>query len=176
MMGFSARHRWVIVLLSLLISRQDSVFPQTAQTKTERLGNLEVGISKVEQSTLIGDNFHGSTHYEHIVSVYVRFKNVGNFRVCGQLIPSVEEYKDSELWNTEPIKTGFPPEIHNLKPGDESTRLYQFQLSPGRRTYVLVLEQPSRSQGCGAQRKEKKTFVSGKRIVRLSLTTVIQPP
>ena len=177
-MRFSGRRCLVIVLLSLLISRQDSVFSQTVSAQAERLGNLEVGISKIEQFTLIEDNFHGPSHYRDLVYVHVRFKNAGNFRICAQLTPSVEEYKDSELWNTEPIKTGFPenPKIHDLKPGDESTGQYEFQLSPARRTYVLVLEQPSRSQGCGAQRKVKKAFVSGERIVRLPLTTVVQLP
>jgi hypothetical protein len=174
MMSFSGRHHSAIVFLSLLIPGQDTVSSQAVSAQTERLGNLEVGISKVEQLTFIGDNFYGPTHYTNLVYVHVRFKNVGNFRICAQLTPSVEEYKDSELWNTERIKTGFPynPKIHDLKPGDESTGLYEFQLSPARRTYVLVLEQPNRSQGCGAQRKVRETFVSGERIVRLSLTTV----
>lgn len=176
MTSLSVCRSLMIASLTFLFAWQDYALSQAVTPETKRLGNLELSVSKVEHSILIADSFTGPTHYTSIAQVYLRIRNVGEFPICAELIPTVEEYKDSELWNTEPIKTGLPgnPKVRNLKPGEESKGRYDFELSPVRRAYVLVLQLRDKSQGCEKDRKSKRFLVSGERTARLSLASISQ--
>lgn len=164
---------WLLCLATLpfLLGWQDKGLSQTVSEQPDRLGRLQISVTKFEQFILVGDSFTGPTHYDRIGHVYLRIRNVGDFPICAELVPTVEEYKNSELWNIKPVKTGFrdDPKVRQLEPGGESTGSYSFQLSPAQRTYVLVLEQREKSQGCGEQRRDRKTFVTGTRALRLAL-------
>jgi hypothetical protein len=65
--------------------------------------------------------------------------------------------------------------VEHLAPGEKATGSYTFTITPvitssqPKRKYVLVLEEMSKSQGCGEQRKDKNTFVHGDTFIRFPL-------
>ncbi len=87
-------------------------------------------------------------------------------------MPSVEEYKGSELQYTQPLKTGFAynPRIENLKPGGETSGYYDFRPSPQKRSYALILQQAALTQKCGEGGKTKNATTSEGPSVRFPLS------
>ncbi len=147
-----------------------------ASMPTRRLGQLEITVTKTRWWVLIGDNFYGPSTYEDQARVSLRITNVGNFPVCAKIHPSLEEYKNSEFLNTDSAKSeqANAPKVEHLAPGEQITGSYTFIITPiitasQARNYVLVLEQPNRSQGCGERRKDKNTFVHGATLIRFPL-------
>src|SRR5271170_2025214 len=136
--------RWMpVVAAALILNGLISAFPQTVSATPEKLGQLEITVSKVEQFTMIADRFDGTaiSSGRRVGRIYLHFKNVGDFPVCTSLVPSVEEYKGAEWQYTQPITTGFAynPKIERLRPGAVTSGYYDFQPSPQKRDYVLVL-------------------------------------
>ena len=146
-------------------------------TTTRRFGQLEISITKTRWWSVIGDNLHGPSTYEDLAEVSLRITNVGNFPVCAKIRSSLEEYKDTELLDTDSAKSGLTraPRVEHLAPGEKATGSYTFTVTPmitssqPKRRYALVLEQLGRSQGCGEQRKDKSTFVHGDTLIRFPL-------
>jgi|SRR5271165_2993227 len=138
-----------------------------------KLGQLEVCVTRVKQWAMIADSFTGPSTYERFAQVNLRITNVGNFPVCARIRPSVEQYEDSEISDTQPIESVnvHAPKMDHLAPGGNATGYYSFKFKPAsaKSRYVLVLEQLNRSQGCDEQRKDKNTFVSGDKSIRLPL-------
>jgi hypothetical protein len=124
--------------------------PQKAPSATALLGNLRVEILKVEQTELVADSFTGPSSSRKFGRIYLNIKNIGDFPVCGTLMLSIEEYKDSELQYTQKLKNGFThnPKIENLAPGVEVSGYYDFKPSPQKRDYVLVLQERDETQRC----------------------------
>jgi hypothetical protein len=140
------------------------------------LGNLKIKISKVDRSVQIGDSFSGSSSDQQFGKVHVKIRNVGDFPACAALVPSIEEYKGSELQYTQDLKTDlhYNPKIKNLAPGAEASGYYDFTPSPQKRDYVLVLGERDATQRCNTLKNAKSSdtgfeTVSGSRIVRLPL-------
>jgi hypothetical protein len=138
-----------------------------------RLGQLEISVTKTRWWVLIGDSFSDPSTYEHLARVSLKITNVGNFLVCAKIHSSLEEYNDSELLDTDSAKSGqaSAPIVEHLAPGEKATGSYTFIINPSqaKRRYVLVLEELSKSQGCGEQRKDKNTFVHGDTFIRFPL-------
>jgi hypothetical protein len=134
------------------------------------LGNLKIEISKVGQIALVGDSFSGPSSYREVGKIYLHIMNVGKFPVCSRIVPSVEEYKGSELWYTMSLKTGlyYNPKIQHLKPGAEAAGYFDFKPSPQRRDYVLVLEEQNETQTCEDSGKVTKDPALPKKTVRLA--------
>ena len=173
------RTRWMpVVALALILDGLVSASPQTSSIPSEKLGQLQITVSKVEQYTMAGDRFDGGPiSYRQFGYIHLHFKNVGGFAVCVSLMPFVEEYKGSELQYTQPLKTGFAynPKIENLKPGRETSGYYDFRPSPQKRTYVLVLQQRAPTQGCGERSEGGSATTSAAPSVRFSLSGITKP-
>jgi hypothetical protein len=170
---------WILaVALALILSGLDSASPQTVSAPPEKLGQLQITVSKVEQYTMIGDRFDGGPiRYRPFGYIYLHFKNVGPLPVCVSLVPSVEEYKGSEPQYKQPLKTGFAynPKIENLKPGRETSGYYDFQPSPQKRTYVLMLQQAGQTQKCGEGGKTESAATSEGPSARFPLSGNTKP-
>jgi hypothetical protein len=165
--------RLLVVRLALILGGFVGAYPQTAPAPTEKLGELEITVSKVEQFSLTGDRFDGGPISSSPVSrISLRFKDVGDFPVCASLVPSVEEYKGAEWQYTQTIKTGFAynPKIEKLRPRAETTGRYDFRPSPQKRVYVLVLQQAARTQDCQKRSESKNATTSDAPSVRFSLS------
>jgi hypothetical protein len=175
----SARFRCLfVVALALGSYGFVEATPQTGPAPTKALGQIEVTVSKVEQYTMVGDSFNGrTTSYNQSGYIYLHFKNVGHLPVCVSLLPSVEEYKRSELQYTQPLKTGFAynPKIENLNPGRETSGYYDFQPSPQKRSYDLILQQAAQTQKCGAGGKTNNATTSEGPSVRFPLSENTKP-
>ncbi|MGB7753241.1 MAG: hypothetical protein WCF88_16925 [Candidatus Acidiferrales bacterium] len=162
-----------VVTLALILGGFVGAYTQTAPAPAKKLGELEITVSKVEQFSMTGDRFDGGPISSSLVGrIYLRFKNVGDSRVCTSLVPSVEEYKGAEWQYTQPIKTGFAynPKIEKLTPGAETSGCYDFRPSPQKRDYVLVLQQVARTQDCGKRSESKNATTSDAPSVRFSLS------
>lgn len=144
--------RWILVVAAaLILSGLVSALAQSLSAMPQKLGQLEITVSKVEQFSMIADTFDGrTTSSQRLGRIYLRVRNVGDFPVCASLVPSVEEYKGAEWQYTQTIKTGFAynPKIEKLMPGAETTGYFHFEPSPQKRDYVLVLQQHARTQKC----------------------------
>jgi hypothetical protein len=148
-----------------------------ASIPARRIGQLEISVTKTRSWAVISDSFTGPSTYEDLAQVSLRITNVGNFPVCAKIHSSLEEYKDSELLDTDSAKSGLSraPIVEHLAPGEKATGSYTFTIKPiitssqPKRKYVLVLEQLGRSQGCGEQRKDKNTLVHGDTFIRFPL-------
>jgi hypothetical protein len=164
--------RWPLVFtLTLILDGFVSAYPQTVAAPSEKLGQLEITVSKVERFSMIADRFDGvPSSYDYVGRIYLLFKNVGDFPVCALLVPSVEEYEGAKWQYTQPIKTGFAynPQIENLKAGAETSGYYDFRPSPQKRDYVLVLRQAAQTQKCGKKRETRNTRTSDAPTVRFS--------
>ena len=171
--------RWLLLVpLALAFCAREGGSAQKASSCSESLGQLQITVSKVEQYTMVGDSFDGrTTSYNQFGYIYLHFKNVGHLPVCVSLLPSVEEYKGSELQYTQPLKTGFAynPKIENLKPGRETSGYYDFRPSPQKRTYVLILQQDGQRQKCGEGDKTKDAATSEGPSVRFPLSENTKP-
>jgi len=162
-----------VVTLALILGGFVGAYPQTAPAPAKKLGELEITVSKVEQFSMTGDRFDGGPISSSLVGrIYLRFKNVGDYPVCASLVPSVEAYKGAEWQYTQPIKTGFAynPKIEKLTPGAETSGYYDFQPSPQKRDYVLVLRQNTQTQKCGKTSENKNATTSNAPSVRFSLS------
>src|SRR5271170_5861083 len=169
--------RWPLVfILAMILDGFVSAYPQTVAAPSEKLGQVEITVSKVEQGSMIADRFDGGPPASSYPEgrIYLQFKNVGDIPVCVEFVPAVEEYKASELQYTQPIKTGFAynPQIENLKVGAESSGYYDFRPSPQKRDYVLVLRQAAQTQKCGKKRETRNTRTSDAPTVRFSLSGI----
>jgi hypothetical protein len=165
--------RMVVVASALILNGLVSASPQTSSVTPEKLGQLEITVSKVEQFSMVGDRFDGGpVSYSLAGRVYLRLKNIGDFPVCASLVPSVEEYKGAQWQYTQTIKTGFAynPKIEKLRPGAETMGYYDFRPSPQKRDYVLVLQQLAAMQDCGETSESKNAPTSDAPSVRFSLS------
>jgi hypothetical protein len=168
----------VVVALALVSDGFLHATPQTGSVPTKVLGPLEITVSKVEQYTAAGDRFDGGPiSYYQFGYIYLHFKNVGDSRACVSLVPSVEEYKGSELQYTQQLQTGFGynPKIQDLQPGRETSGYYEFHPSPQRRAYVLVLQQRSRTQTCGQRNQSRNVKMSDAPSVRFAVSGNTKP-
>jgi hypothetical protein len=165
--------RLLVVTLALILDGFVSAYPQTAPAPTEKLGQLEITVSKVEQFSVTADTFDGRTTSSHLVGrIYLHFKNVGDSAVCTSLVPFLEEYKGAEWQYTQKIKTdsAYNSQIEVLMPGAETTGYFDFQPSSQKREYVLVLQQVTRTQACGKMSERKNATKSDAPTVRFSLS------
>src|SRR5271156_1172078 len=166
--------RWMpLVSSALILSGLVGASPQSVPATPQKLGQLEITVSKVEQFSMTGDRFDGGPISSSLVGrIYLRFKNVGDYPVCASLVPSVEAYKGAEWQYTQPIKTGFAynPKIEKLTPGAETSGYYDFQPSPQKRDYVLVLRQTTQTQKSGKTSENKNATTSNAPSVRFSLS------
>jgi hypothetical protein len=165
---------WILfIALAHMLSGRVSASPQTFPVAPQKLGQLEVTVSKIEQFSMTGDRFDGGPITSSLVGrIYLPFKNVGDSPVCASLLPSVEEYKGAEWQYTQTIKTGFAynPKIEELRPGKETSGYYDFRPSPQSRDYVLDLQQIARTQDCGKRSESKNAATSGAPSGRFSLS------
>ena len=162
-----------VVALALILNGLVSAFPQTVLATPEKLGQLEITNSKVEQFSMTGDRFDGGPTFARPAGhIYLRFKNAGGFPVCAALVPSVAAYKGADWQHTQQVKTGFAynPQIEELRPGKETMGYYDFRPSPQKRDYVLVLQQVARTQDCGKRSESKNATTSDAPSVRLLLS------
>jgi hypothetical protein len=175
----SARFRCLFVVALALVSYGFvEATPQIGSAPTKVLGQLEITVSKVEQYTAAGDRFDGGPiSYHQFGYIYLHVKNVGEFPVCVSLVPSVEEYKGSELQYTQQLKTGFGynPKIQDLQPGQEVSGSYEFNPSPQKRAYVLVLQQRGRTQTCGKRNESRNVKMSDAPSLRFALSENMKP-
>jgi hypothetical protein len=166
--------RWMPVVASaVILNGLVSASPQTVLATREKLGQLEITVSRVEQFSMTADRFDGRPNStDRIGRIYLHFKNVGDFPVCASLVPSVEEFKGAEWQYTQPIKTGFAynPKIEKLRPGVETSGYYDFRPSPQKRDYVLVLQLLAQTQKCGDVSESNKATTSDSPTVRFSLS------
>ncbi len=164
--------RMQLVAIALILNGLVSAASQTVAATPEKLGQLEITVSKVEQFSLTADRFDGGPiSSDRVGRIYLRFKNVGNSPVCAWLVPSVEEYKGAEWQYTQTIKTGFAynPKIEKLRPGTETSGYYDFRPSPQKRNYALVLQQTDETQNCEERNRSKGATMSDVSTVRFSL-------
>jgi hypothetical protein len=169
----AAFHWALVVALAHMLSGLLSASPQTVPAAPQKLGQLEIIVSKVERFSMIADTFDGrTTSSSRVGRIYLRIKNVGDFPVCTSLVPSVEEFKGTEWQYTQPIKTGFAynPKIEKLRPAAETTGYYDFRPSPQNRAYVLVLRQGVQTQKCSKTSERKNTTMSDGPTVQFSLS------
>jgi hypothetical protein len=81
------------VILNGLVSASAQAVPVT----TEKLGQLEITVSRVEQFSMTGDRFEADPISSPLVGhVYFRIKNVGDFPVRAALVAPGDEYKGAE--------------------------------------------------------------------------------
>jgi hypothetical protein len=169
------RERCLSLIVAVLVVSAPvrSGTPQKALSATALLGNLRVEILKVEQTELVGDSFTGPSISRQFGRVYLNIRNIGDFRVCGTLMPSIEEYKDSELQYTQKLKSGFTynPKIKNLAPRAEVSGYYDFKPSPQKRDYVLILRERDGTQRCNKITNAERSG-SGTYTVRLPLPKI----
>ena len=173
------RASFSLVLFAMFLSSAPgrSGFARKPPAASALLGNLKIEISKVDRSVVVGDSFSGPSSYQQFGKVHVKIRNVGDFPACAVLVPSIEEYKGSELQYTQELKTDLPynPKIKNLAPGTEASGYYDFTPSPQKRDYVLVLGERDARQHCKTlknvqSRHAGSDSVSGTQTVRLPLT------
>jgi hypothetical protein len=141
---------------------------------TAQLRQLEIRATRIKAQMIISDSFTGPSKYTDRIKVHVSIKNVGNSAACAELLPTIEEYKGSELWRVDPVKQEYSrmPRVRNLAPGETITGSYAFEPEPVNRKYVLVVEQKGSSQSCGETQKDHATVISTLRIVRLPLESI----
>ena len=164
------------ILLSLLIPLVGLTFAagrgidQKMPVPSALLGNLKIEISKIEQTTMVGDALKGLSTYRPTGAVYLKIKNIGDFSVCATILASVEEYKGSELQYTQWLSIGLPynPQIQNLPPGTEVSGYYDFKPSAQKRNYVLVLEQRGVTQRCKPSSRVTEDSNTGTKSARLA--------
>jgi len=147
-------------LMSFLWFHGTRVTVASPKQTAVQLGQLEIIATDIQHIAFIGDSFPGPSKYSESIRVFVRIKNVGDSPVCAKLIPTIEEYKGSELWRTDPVKPEYAlvPEVRNLSPGKAISGSYMFELEPAKRKYILVIEQKSAGQSCGDMQKDQKRW------------------
>jgi len=166
-MGMCKYYRWLVVPLFLFATYGGQALGQVGATDAKRLGNLEFRITRADQTTLVADG-RGFSSNSTTAQVDFNIKNVGGFPICARFLPIVEEYKNSDIGRTEPIKRRFPyHEIDHLAPGEESVGHVSFRMPFARRTYVLALELLSRNQQCSHGKSQSGEALSGGTAVRL---------
>jgi hypothetical protein len=166
-----ANPRAVLISLMFMTISAEVSLPQKPPASSSRLGNLRIEISKVDQTVMVGDSFSGLSSYRMLGKIYLKIRNDGDFPACVAIVPTVEEYKGSELQHTQSLRTAlaYNPKIQNLPPGAETSGYYEFNPSPQIRNYALVLQERNETQPC-----EKLSGVTGntniaKRTLRLAL-------
>lgn len=160
----------LIIALSVLSAPVQSRPPQKVPIATASLGNLRIEIVKVEQTTSAVDSFDGPSRSHLRGRVYLRIRNIGDFPVCSVLLPSMEEYKGSELQYAQELKTGlkYNPKTKSLAPGVESSGYFDFRPSPQQRDYVFVLQERNGGQRCGEATKAEDAVLDAP-VARLPL-------
>jgi hypothetical protein len=160
----------LIIVLLVLSAPVQSRPPQKVPIATASLGNLRIEILKVEQTTLVVDSFNGPSSSQVRGRVYLRIRNIGDSRVCSDLLPSMEEYKGSELQYAQELKTGlkYNPRTKSVPPGTESSGYLDFKPSPQLRDYILVLQERNGGQRCGKATKADDAVADGP-VARLPL-------
>ena len=142
-------------LMSFLWFHGTRVTVASPKQTAVQLGQLEIIATDIQHIAFIGDSFPGPSKYSESIRVFVRIKNVGDSPVCAKLIPTIEEYKGSELWRTDPVKPEYAlvPEVRNLSPGKAISGSYMFELEPAKRNTSWSSNKRARAKAAGICKK-----------------------